>query len=302
LARFSGNRLAAIGYDCIPVVSADLVPIEEPNRFARYLSAIKYAHRIAAISVSATVEFRGFAAALATQGLCGPTVAECRLPSEAITRLPQPEADPAALPLVVAIGSFEPRKNHLALLHAAERLWSEGAQFRLRLIGGSGWGNEIPRRVRQLQQQGRPLTIERRVSTDELTLALQTARFSVFASLHEGYGLPVAESIALGTPVITSDYGSTREIGEGCGALLIDPRNDEALVAAMGLLLHDDDRLAALRQETMRRSARSWSDYARETWLYLIDTDINVETDIPSESSISVSIGRSNRGVGAGRA
>jgi glycosyltransferase involved in cell wall biosynthesis len=299
LAQFSGNRLAAIGYDCIPIVSADMVPIEEPNRFVRYLSAIKYAHRVAAISISATVEFRGFAAALPTQGLPGPAVVECLLPSEGIARLPQENNEPGALPEVVAIGSFEPRKNHLALLYAAERLWREGEHFRLRLIGGSGWGEEIPQRVRQLQGQGRPLTIERGVSTDELTLALQNARFSVFASLHEGYGLPVAESIALGTPVITTGYGSTKEIGDGRGALLIDPRDDEALVGAMRLLLRDDERLATLRRDTARRSSRSWSDYAREAWVHLVDTDTDTDT---AGSSVPGSFGRSNPAVGAGRA
>ncbi len=279
LAQFSGNRLVAIGYDCIPIVSAEMVPLEEPNRFARYLSMIKYAHRVAAISVSATAEFSGFAAALPTQGLVGPTVFECLLPAE---RIPADSTVTYASgtngPDVLSVGSFEPRKNHAALLYAAERLWREGERFHLHLIGGSGWGHELPARVRQLQSRGYALTLERNVSNAALAAAYQNARFSVFASLHEGYGLPVAESIAFGTPVITSAYGSTREIGEGRGAELIDPRDDEALVSAMRTLLRDDDRLTELRRQTQASANRSWDDYARDIWRGLVG-----ETTEPAE-------------------
>jgi glycosyltransferase involved in cell wall biosynthesis len=88
--------------------------------------------------------------------------------------------------------------------------------------------------------------------------------------LHEGYGLPVAESLAFGTPVITSNYGSTREIGERGGTILIDPRDDVALVDAMRTLLTCDDRLAALRAEIARMPARSWRTYADEVWTCLV--------------------------------
>ena len=45
--------------------------------------------------------------------------------------------------MVLMVGSFEPRKNHLGVLHAAETLWREGLDFELTFIGGSGWGSEI---------------------------------------------------------------------------------------------------------------------------------------------------------------
>ncbi|HLZ37994.1 MAG TPA: glycosyltransferase [Mycobacteriales bacterium] len=274
LAQYSGNRVTAIGYDCIPVVSADLVPVAEPNRFCRYLSVIKHSHRVAGISVSATTEFSGFAAALPAQGLAGPAVSECPLPAEGMVAAtaapPAPLAPERELPTVLSVGSFEPRKNHLALLFAAEYLWRSGLAFRLRLIGGSGWGRELPDKVRRLQAQGYPLDVEARVDGARLAEAYRDARFTVFPSLHEGYGLPVAESLAFGTPVITSDYGSTREIGERGGTVLIDPRDDVALVDAMRTLLTRDDRLAALRAEIADRPSRSWEAYADEVWTCLV--------------------------------
>ena len=273
LGQYSGNTLSAIGYDCVPIVSADMVPIVEPNRFARYLSVVKHAHHVAGISISARTEFGGFTETLPNQGLAGPAVVECLLPAEGIGVAPAVDSPKSeSMPTVLSVGSFEPRKNHLALLHAAEILWREGLAFRLRLIGGSGWGHEVPNTVRALKANGYPLTIESRVATSELAAAYRAARFTVFPSLHEGYGLPVAESIAFGTPVITSNYGSTREIGEGRGAELIDPRKDEELVNAMRRLLRDDARLAALRAETGHRSSRSWEDYATEAWHSLVSS------------------------------
>ena len=297
LGQYSGNQLSAIGYDCIPIVSADMMPIAEPNRFARYLTVIKYSHRVVGISASATAEFRGFADTLPVQGLAGPAVVECGLPTEGITDLaadpPVAVADaapadaaPAAddrVPTILSVGSFEPRKNQLALLYAAERLWRAGMLFRLRLIGGSGWGRELPQRVVALQAKGYPLSVETGIGTAQLAAAYRGARFTVFASLHEGYGLPVAESLAFGVPVITSNYGSTREIGEHRGTVLIDPRDDEALVASMRELLADDDRLAALRTEIGDAPARSWDDYADEAWVCLVAPDGSPPTATESQ-------------------
>jgi glycosyltransferase involved in cell wall biosynthesis len=268
LAELSGNRVVAIGYDCIPVVSADLVPANEPNRFVKYLTAVKFMRRVAGISVSATTEFAGFAQMLATQGLPGPDVIECALPSQTPDALPA--LTPADRPLVLCIGSFEPRKNQFALLYAAEKLWREGIDFEVRFIGGGGVGRDFPKRVRRLAGRGYRVSISTAITDAELDAAYAAARFTVFTSTHEGYGLPVAESLSHGTPVITTDYGSTREIAAGGGAVLVDPRDDEALVAAMRTLLADDSRIGVLRSEIADRPSRGWDDYARELWDCLV--------------------------------
>ena len=101
---------------------------------------------------------------------------------------------------------------------------------------------------------------------------VRTARFSVFVSLHEGYGLPVAESLAVGTPVLTTNYGSTAEIAAEGGALVVDPRDDDALVASMRRLLVDDTLIQQLQADALRRPVRTWDDYARELWSALAPT------------------------------
>ena len=266
VGQWSGNRVVAVGYDCIPIVSAGLVPLAEPSRFVHYLTAVKYMSAVAGISISATSEFRGFAQMLPAQGLVGPRVTECALPVDATGIRPREAAGSTTEPLVLCVGSREPRKNQLAVLWAAEVLWREGLNFRLRFVGAGGWGSEFPRAVRRARRAGRPVEVLTAISEDELDESYRTARFTVFVSVHEGYGLPVAESLARSTPALASNYGSIREIGVGGGTLLVDPRDDEQIVDGMRRMLVDDALIRELSAQIARRPQRTWDDYAAELW------------------------------------
>ena len=266
----SPNVLVGVAHDTIPVVSADMVPPEESTRFVQYLSAVKFATRIAGVSAAARDEIQGFTHALKAQGLVGPIVTEVPLGAPAVT---EPSVAPprSASPHVLVVGSHEPRKNHLAILHSAERLWREGCEFTLTFIGGSGWGEDFPRAVARLLADGRTVDVKRAVTDAELMRAYDTASFTVFPSLHEGFGLPVVESLTHGTPVITSKFGATAEIGEGGGVLLIDPRNDAELTEAMRTLLTEPSTLSRLRREIRERPSRGWDRYASELWDWLVE-------------------------------
>ena len=212
------------------------------------------------------------------QGLRGPDVAAHLLPTES------PPLSEAAIeaarealgfddtPLVLVVGSHEPRKNHVTVLVAAEQLWRQGKRFRLVFVGARGWrGDRFDDVVRQLDELGRPVHVVK--AADEATLwgAYRLARFTVFPSLSEGFGLPVAESLASGTPAITSAFGSMAEVAASGGALTIDPRDPDSLATAMASLLDDDELLAELRRQARARPSRSWDRYSDETWAHLVD-------------------------------
>jgi len=266
-AQWSGNRLVAVGYDMIPVVSADLRPGWEATRFVRYLGAVKHADAVAGISRSATAEFAGFARTLPAQGLRGPRVLEVFLPAsapdQAATTVPKP---PTGRPVIVCVGTHDPHKNHGVLVHAAERLWRQGLDFELVFAGGPGFGGPHNLCYEPLLRAHRPVRVLGRITDTELTALLASASFSVFLSLHEGYGLPVAESLACGTPVVTSNYGSLQEIAEGGGCVTVDPRDDDAATAAIGDLVRHPEKVAALRAEIVTRAPRTWDAYAAELW------------------------------------
>jgi len=270
LAEYSGNSVAMLGYDAIPVLSADLRPPQEPDLYTKYLTVVKHARRVAGISLAAASEFAGFASALSSQGLTGPSVSAVPLPVTPVAKSAVARGShrtPSSLPLVLCVASQEVHKNHVAVLHAAELLWRRGLRFRLEFIGRHGWDmRDFDGRITDLQRHRRPVAVRRGVRDDELQIAYLEARFSVFPSLHEGYGLPVAESLAAGTPVITSNFGSMSEIALGGGCLLIDPRDDQAIAGAMERMLTDDELVARLAKEARSRQFRTWDEYADELW------------------------------------
>jgi glycosyltransferase involved in cell wall biosynthesis len=277
LAEFSGNASGVIGYDCVPITSAETAGPGMPAAFSENLAAVARMDKVATISGASATEYIGWRAMIESAGLVGPDVRAIDLPME-----PIPDADPntdaraelqlSAAPIVVCVGSHEPRKNHLAVLHAAELLWRSGLEFQLVFCGGNAWHSErFTERLNELRKLGRPVSTHSRVSDTVLNSLVRIARFSVFPSLNEGYGLPVAESLAVGTPVVTSRFGSMAEIAAQGGTLLVDPRSDDDIMDAMRRMLVDDDLVERLGAEALARPHGSWTDYADELWKFLVD-------------------------------
>lgn len=277
LARFSRNKVGAVAYDLVPIVASATTVTGMPDDFARMLTAMRHYDRIATISHAVAREFEGWKTTLGAVGLEGPHVAGVPLPiqvesaSDHGAALAESMLRVADWPMILVIGSHEPRKNHLPILHAAEMLWREGLRFSLTFIGGGSWGgDEFSSRVKALLERNLPVQTITGASDDLLWASYRIARFTVFPSLYEGFGLPVAESIAAGTPCITSGHGSMREIAEGGGALLVDPYSDVEIREAMRRLLTDDELLGRLQGEATGRVRRTWDDYAADLWDALV--------------------------------
>lgn len=268
LAESSGNTVGLIGYDAIPLVSADTQPAAESERFAHYLTIVKHAKTVVGISDSAATEFEGFKRMLGAQGFVGPDVHSVPLavdvPAEALAVTP---AKPAK-PVVLCVGSHEARKNQDAVLFAGEVLYSEGHDFTLVFVGRGSRAaiHDFDTRAKRLQRKGFDVRSHRSLADRELWSLYAQARFTVFVSLHEGFGLPVAESLALHTPALTSDFGSLAEIAALGGCVTVDPRDDVQIVDAMRRLLTDDALIAELVAETSNAPHKTWREYADQLW------------------------------------
>lgn len=278
LAELSPNRTGVIGFDCVPITSAETTQLGFAGVFAGNLAAVRYFDRVATISGAAATEYSGWRSSLSAIGIPGPRIEAVQLPVEVATPTDEDLAAARArflvgrLPLVLVVGSHEPRKNHVAVLHAAELLWRAGVQFSLSFVGGNSWGSDtFTRRLTDLQRQGRPVDSESRLSDGHLWATYHLARCTVFPSLNEGFGLPVAESLAAGTPAITSDFGSMLEIASDGGALTVDPHDDHAIADALRLLLENEVVHSRLTDEARGRAVRTWDMYAAELWSYLVE-------------------------------
>jgi glycosyltransferase involved in cell wall biosynthesis len=148
---------------------------------------------------------------------------------------------------VLAVGTLEPRKN---LARAAEGARRAGVE--LRVVGAPGWGGVSPNGVRWLGE----------VADDELERLLRGARALVYPSLYEGFGIPILEAMAVGTPVVTSRGGATEEVAAGA-AVLVDPLDEASIAAGLEEADRRRDELRALGLE--RAAAFSWDDVAERT-------------------------------------
>ena len=150
-------------------------------------------------------------------------------------------------------GTIEPRKNLPRLLEAFERVRIRHDDVRLVLVGPQGWNEEL----------GPPrdgVTMLGFVPDDELRALYAGAAAFCYPSLMEGFGLPVLEAMAQGTPVVTSAGTSTAELAEGGAALTVDPLDVGAIADAIGSILDDGDVESGLADAGRRRAAeRSWA-------------------------------------------
>jgi glycosyltransferase involved in cell wall biosynthesis len=281
LCEFSQSRSVLIGLDAIPLTSAETTGPKMPGVFAKYLAAASRMTAIACISEAAGVEYRGWGSMLAAAGIPSPAISVISIAEVAGEAVEAERASAEALllatdaegqlPLVVCVGSHEPRKNHAAVLQAAELLWRDGVRFRLVFIGGNAWRSDAFRmRVAELRSAGRAVSALSGVSDAVLWWAYRLATVTVFPSLNEGFGLPVTESLMSGTPVVTSNYGSMAELAAGGGCITVDPRDDNAIAAGLRVVLTDEKRRHELITEAAKRTGRSWDAYADDVLALLV--------------------------------
>ena len=150
---------------------------------------------------------------------------------------------------VLTVGTLEPRKNVGAAVEAA-RL----AGVELRVAGAAGWGG-----VTREGWVGEP-------SDDELARLMRGARCLVYPSLYEGFGVPIVEAMACGTPVVTSRGGATEEVAGGA-AVLVDPRDPASI--ADGIAEAERRREELVARGRARAAAFTWrrsADLVEALW------------------------------------
>ncbi len=173
------------------------------------------------------------------------------------------QARPSEQPYVLYLGAIEPRKNVDTLLDA----WS-GFRFRgdfdLAIAGANGWAAE--KTLTRLASRPAGVRYLGYVPEDELPGLMAGASAFVYPSLYEGFGFPVAQAMAAGVPVITSNTSCLPEVA-GDGALFVDPRSVAEIRAAMEKLLASPALQQELRAAGVARARREyrWEICARKS-------------------------------------
>jgi glycosyltransferase involved in cell wall biosynthesis len=163
---------------------------------------------------------------------------------------------------VLFVGTLEPRKNLARLLQAMRQL--PQSDVVLAVAGPSGWGADGLRQLGDdLRDRVRLLGF---VPPADVPPLNRGAAVVCYPSLWEGYGLPVAEALAQGSPVVTSRGTATEELVADGAGIAVDPRDPDAIAGALSQVLDDAGLAASLRDAALVRAAeRTWEATARLT-------------------------------------
>lgn len=263
-----GFRVIGFCYDLIPVRYPQYAPAQVAAIFKDYIRQLTaYCDVIACTSECAEADLRQ---TLSDLGLTNPRLIRVRLGTDLPEDTGRPSDRVAALasqPFILYVSTIERRKNHEVVYHAMQRLAERHGRKgipRLVFVGSIGWGvsdllNEIGRNP---LTQGLILPLQN-IADADLRWLYREALFCVFPSLYEGWGMPVAEALSFGKPMICSDRGSIPEVGLDF-VDYVDPWDLPGWVAAMERLWLDDD-LRTGRASYIRRNYRAdaWSETAR---------------------------------------
>ncbi len=163
------------------------------------------------------------------------------------------------------VGGADPRKNHEAAAKAFALIADRYRGLSLVLVGDIRHRFADMADTVRAQGIGSHTVCTGRLPIEEIRLLYAHAAALLFPSIYEGFGMPVLEAMACGTPVITSKTTSLPEVA-GDAALLVDPRNAEALADAAMRLLDDEGLQARLRAKGLQRAAQfTWERSAAMT-------------------------------------
>ncbi len=258
-----GAKLAIMVHDLIPIRFPEYArPGEDERHRRRMRTTLETASTVIANSAESARDFLAFAAE------------EKRAPPPTIPALlglepgfaPDAPALAANRPYFVTLGTIEPRKNHLLLLHLwrrlAERLGEETPS--LVLVGRRGWENEMIVDLLERSPAIQGHVVEANDLSDvALTALIKGARALLFPSFSEGYGLPLAEALALGSPALASNLAAFREIA-GDRIDYLDPLDAPGWErAVLDYASPTSTTRAAALERTAGFAAPTWDDHFR---------------------------------------
>jgi glycosyltransferase involved in cell wall biosynthesis len=163
-------------------------------------------------------------------------------------------------PFLFYVGTLEERKNLLPLVEAYTRLRSAGAiRHRLVLAGQPGFGFETLQAAINDSPYKADIDLPGYVSREEVLRLYRSASLFVYPSLYEGFGIPILEAMASGTPVVCSDIDVLREVGADAAGFF-DPRSPQELATRIREVLESPERQALMQQKGLERARLfSWT-------------------------------------------
>ncbi len=169
--------------------------------------------------------------------------------------------------VILTVSTLEPRKNHKTLIKACLRMQRDHPElnWKLILVGNRYAGNpEIPEYVQSVARENPRIEWVGIVPDERLHELYLKARFTVYPSIIEGYGMPIMESLWHGRPCICYNQGVMAELAADGGCVTTDVLDEEMLGETIYRLLVDEEQYLELCKEAVSRSIKTWGEYTRD--------------------------------------
>ncbi|MBS1970405.1 MAG: glycosyltransferase family 4 protein [Bdellovibrionales bacterium] len=265
MKRFFNVQLSVILYDLIPIYHPELVEVS--REFLNYMRIVRISDKVIAISEYSADQVKFYLDGWKRENAVAiPKVESLYLPFVRHTDIES--RDKFKVPTFVYVSTIEPRKNHLRLALAAEKLKNDGYQFEILCIGKVGWvEEEFWKKISGLQKKGVPIRFMHNVGDKELEDILLRSWCAVYPSLVEGFGLPIIEANEFSLPVITSNNSAMRDVCSNFVKTyyLVEPGSVESISQAMQDFLDCTTQKFQLNQQ-IGENAASWKDYSRSVY------------------------------------
>ena len=304
-------RCAAIFYDAIPYNLSDMYPSTFTNAHVEYMETLDRMDYVFSISQKSNSDLLDFLTKSSVRGLSlSERLITVSLPEE----FPHRDRMNSVVDshdnscMIVAVGTIEPRKNHIKLLEAFLKAEKKSkVKLELVLIGSDDTFDKVLHEsVQLLINKSLNISWVKDANDDVLDSYYSKCKFTIFPSIEEGFGLPIVESLWKGKPCICANFGQMNELAIGGGCLSVDVRNIDMLAKSIISLSNDSVLYDELISQLVKRYFKTWDNYATEISSLMYNIHKNSESKykkfnsafdfkMPEKPIISVCITTYNR-------
>jgi FkbM family methyltransferase len=271
-AKNRNLHTAVIFFDALPYKLDKLYPVEATRAHAEYMKKLANFDLVIPISKASSIDLKDFLFKNADRLVnVDNKIEPLPLPGEfwehpRVTTYQEPDTKTVR---ILSVGTLEPRKNHLTLLEAFDRI-THGKNIDAELVLVGHCPNpEIEEKLKNYIEHNKRVHWLRHVDDTVLNEEYAKCHFTVYPSIEEGFGLPVLESLWYARPCICRNYGALAETAAGGGCLLVDTTSIVALEEAITEIAADKKARMKLGEEAVNRRLKTWDEYGREVLLKL---------------------------------
>ncbi|HEX6705401.1 MAG TPA: FkbM family methyltransferase [Albitalea sp.] len=253
---------AYIYYDAIPLRLREYA--DTGSKHELYMQQLLLADVVIPISRRSGAELERFYHGYQESTEARPHICPLQLPAESQLSLRQTNCSEPTEPVILCVGSIEPRKNQLRLLEAFDEFCREHPDTRWKLVLAGNLRGDVAAAVGAFISRNPRISHAQNISDPELDALYRACSFTVFPSLEEGFGLPILESLWYAKPCICADYGAMAEVADGGGCYGVDTSSVSALKGALTQVALDPHLRHRLAQEAANRPLATWDEYSDE--------------------------------------